>query len=397
MRICTYNVLNYGNSANTYSVKNQWLAPIMQSINAEIIGINEISTTLPGLPDTLKAALPYPCSRGAIHNINRQTQLDVLYWKNGKFRLQKDSSICHNLRDIVAYDLYYDAPDLEIYKDTIWLKVIVAHLKASNAAEDRADRALETQAVSEYLASLNQSANYLMMGDLNLYTSTETAYQNLVNPTNVLARLNDPINRPGNWNTDPAFASIETQSTRTLALPDGGASGGLDSRFDFILVSDAMLSGTKGIQYIPNSYTAYGNDGQHLNKALTDMPLNPAASPTMIQNLYNLSDHLPVFAAFTLTPAHLIPTAIAGMGRGLNGSITVINPFNDRIQLRVDGAVTGALAFQLVSLQGSVMLRGIVDAAAPVIQTGGNLPAGMYFLQVQDAEGRMGSYKIVHL
>jgi hypothetical protein len=112
IRVCTYNLLNYGNAANPYATKDQWLAPIMQAISPAIVCYNEISTAVPGLPDTLKHDLPFLSEHGSVYNTNHQTQLSALYWKTGTFHLLKDTSICHNLRDIVAYELYYDYPGL---------------------------------------------------------------------------------------------------------------------------------------------------------------------------------------------------------------------------------------------------------------------------------------------
>lgn len=53
IRIGTYNLLNYGNSANRPAYKNQRLQPILQPINPDIACFNEVSTVLPAMLDTL--------------------------------------------------------------------------------------------------------------------------------------------------------------------------------------------------------------------------------------------------------------------------------------------------------------------------------------------------------
>jgi hypothetical protein len=80
----------------------------------------------------------------------------------------------------------------------------------------------------------------LLGGDLNLYTFTEPAYQQLLQVTNNIT-FADPANRPGSWSNNPNFVDIFTQSTRTdFGL--GGTAGGFDDRFDFILTSENMLA-----------------------------------------------------------------------------------------------------------------------------------------------------------
>jgi hypothetical protein len=399
IKVCTYNLLNYGNAANPYKKKDSLLKPILQAINPQIAGFNEISTALPALYDTLEADFPIAVVRGPVHNTNSQTQLNALYWQQGKFHLLKDTSICHNLRDIVAYNLYYDYPGLATFRDTTRLTVIVAHLKASNTAQDRADRAAEASAVAAYLSSLNQPANYILMGDLNIYTSNEAAYQNLINPINLLARLNDPINRLGNWNASAAFADVATQSLRSAALPDGGASGGLDSRFDFILVSDPILNGSKGIRYIPGSYSAYGNDGQHYNKALIDLPANSSVAQSMAQRLYDLSDHLPVVASFAFTPLHLMPNSITEVTEVDEGirSIAAVNPFGSTIQLiRPTEQMGKAIGYRLISIEGKVIEEGLLMPGELKITLRAEVAGGLYFLQLRDEAGRTAFLKLVH-
>ena len=51
----------------------------------------------------------------------------------------------------------------------------------------------------------------------------------------------DPINTPGSWNNNEDFRGVHTQSTRTSSSGfGGGAGGGLDDRFDFIMVSQNL-------------------------------------------------------------------------------------------------------------------------------------------------------------
>ncbi len=398
VRIATYNLLNYGNSANPVAYKNQRLQPILVEIKPSIQCFNEVSTAIPGLLDTLLKVLPYNSEHGSVHNTTSTTQLDGLFWRKGVFHLLHDSIICSDIRDIVAYDLYWDYPGLSVYKDTLKLTVITAHLKSSNAAADKADRAGETQKVSAYLSALNKSSNILMLGDFNVYSSSETAYQNLTNPSNPNARLNDPLNKAGNWDNNSSFADIHTQSPRLAALSDGGASGGLDSRFDFILVSDAVLNGSKGMKYEPGSYKAFGNDGQHYGRALTDAPANVSVSASIAQALYECSDHLPVFGDFLFTPPHHLPAASIETPVGtLRDQITIANPFQNAIQLTtVKGYQFQRLHYRLFRVDGVLLEEGILVQNARSIVLNSSLSAGVFILRLQDEQGVQGVYRLVH-
>jgi len=113
------------------------------------------------------------------------------------------------------------------------------HLKAGSYSSDAQTRADMTAALMNYLNVENVTGNNLAMGDFNVYSSSEEAFQNLVNYSNAALRFYDPVNQLGAWNNNGSFADYHTQSTHTN---DDGchASGGLDDRFDFNLISNEV-------------------------------------------------------------------------------------------------------------------------------------------------------------
>ena len=137
---------------------------------------------------------------------------------------------------------------------------------------------------------LPQGTNFILVGDLNLYRSTEPAYEKLLVQDGT-GNFLDPIDFPGSWHESFTYRHIHTQSTRTVNLPDGGSSGGLDDRFDFILSSQSIID-QGGIDYVEDSYWAYGNDGKHFNVAIIISPY--PISQQMAFDLHDVSDHLPV-------------------------------------------------------------------------------------------------------
>lgn len=272
--------------------------------------------------------------------------------------------------------------------------MITAHLKSSNAVADRNTRATETQQVAAYLASLHDTVNFVMLGDFNLYKSSEAAYQNLINPADPLARLNDPANRPGNWDGTASFAAVHTQSPRMVQLSDEGASGGLDSRFDFLLVSDAIMNGWKGMKYVPNTYTVFGNDGLHFNKALTDTPAHPTLPATIIQALYSNSDHLPVYADFTLSPKVITPNAIAPL-TSWKEKVTITNPFGAAIHYRIAQS-SSSFSYRLFSQQGALMQTGRLGQNEGTIAIPAGMAPGLYLLLLRDDQGNSAVWKLMH-
>lgn len=169
------------------------------------------------------------------------------------------------------------------------------HLNASNAGT----RGTETTTLRNNANALG-SVNALFSGDYNMDASTEPAMLNLTDPGGS-GRGFDPINRPGTWSNNAAFASIHTQSTRVTNLGDGGATGGVDDRFDLHLVTAPLLSG-EGLSYLgptapgtvsTHSYRAFGNNGSVFNKAINDAA-NTFKPRSVLDALHRASDHLPV-------------------------------------------------------------------------------------------------------
>lgn len=350
IRIMQYNLLNYGNSANQYSYKDPRLTTIVQHVQPDIIGANEIDNSSAHSQHLVSTVLGSGWAKGSYINSNNEVQTNMLFWRTDKFGLKSEQSIYHNLRDIIAYKLYYK-DNITVPHDTVFLTVIIAHLKASQGTQEEAQRAQETQAVVNYLNSLGTQGNYIFMGDLNLYTSTEQAYQNLINAVSPNAKLYDPINMPGDWNGDNSFAAIHTQATRTAQLSDGGVNGGLDDRFDFQLVSNYIMADVAGMKYIPGTYKAVGQDGLHLNDALIDMPVNTSAPTNVIQALYEMSDHLPVVADYKIQVND--PNSTASFN-SITYNTTVVNPLaNNTLSILFDNQLKGeTVAVELFSIDG---------------------------------------------
>ncbi|WP_420573297.1 T9SS type A sorting domain-containing protein [Kordia sp.] len=222
---------------------------------------------------------------------------NLIYYDSSKFILEGQDIIATTLRDFNRYTLKLNTVNQAT--NPIRLEVFVTHLKAGNSPEDELRRFLMVEEFVSYLSTIDANSKVILAGDLNLYTSNDITFQKLIDPTNAIP-LVDPINRLGDWHTNSAFLDVLTQSTRTQGGL-GGASGGFDDRFDFILTSENVLTNSD-LYYVPNSYKSFGNNlnPDCYNRAInsSDCAEVPGSgvsySQTLRNALHDMSDHLPV-------------------------------------------------------------------------------------------------------
>lgn len=291
LTIMSYNILNYPLSNAT---KADTLKPIIKAVNPDIFLITELTSST-GATTILNDAL----NVDGVSHYQKATYQDgpdtdnMLFYNSDKLTLKSQYEIPTVLRNISEYVLYVDNGLLTPTSDTIFIHCYMAHLKASNTPADSIQRNQEAVTFKNYLDSKNQPIeNIFFGGDFNLYTSEEAAYNTILNGGSIL--LKDPINTPGEWHNNFNFRSIHTQSTRSSSIGDGGSSGGMDDRFDFIIVGEDVMNGANRLTYVPNSYIAYGNDGNHFNKSINGTPTNSVVPTNITDALYYMSDHLPV-------------------------------------------------------------------------------------------------------
>jgi endonuclease/exonuclease/phosphatase family metal-dependent hydrolase len=215
----------------------------------------------------------------------------ALFYRNDMFLLENTEIINTPVRDINKYTLLLNTTAQDT--NPIRIYAYVTHLKSSQGSANQQLRLSMVEAFVNDTQQLEEDSFVLFAGDFNIYTSTEPAYQEILDQTNSIT-MADPINTPGAWNNNEDFRAIHTQSTRTSSSGfGGGAGGGLDDRFDFIMVSQNMMT-NPNLQYKTNSYNAYGNNGNCYNNNINDINCGGAYNQNIRDALYNMSDHLPV-------------------------------------------------------------------------------------------------------
>ncbi|MBI4810039.1 MAG: hypothetical protein HY800_01045, partial [Ignavibacteriales bacterium] len=283
IRIASYNVLNYPNASST---RDPYLRRVVHTMKPDILVVQEMTSSA-GVTSYLNNVLNY-YQAGLYSTIAFNDGPDTdnhLYFKSSKVSFISASYISTALRDIAEYVVRILGT-----KDTIRLYSL--HLKASQGYEE--ERFAEATILRNHLNSLSAGSKFMVLGDYNIYTSTESAFQKLISSeADNDGRCKDPINAIGNWHDNSAFEAIHTQSPRVRALSDGGSTGGMDDRFDMILTSYSSLDNN----IIVSSYTAYGNDGNHMNDSINKLP-NTAVPDSVAHGLHYGSDHIPVFCNF---------------------------------------------------------------------------------------------------
>jgi hypothetical protein len=210
-------------------------------------------------------------------------------------------------RNLMRYDVR-----LKNYAaDAAVLACFSSHMKSGTSGDDEARRLLEAQHIRANAETLNPQWSFLLGGDFNMHSSIEDAYEELVGsqPDN-RGRFFDPIDSPGGWYQNYYLRFTHTQ--------DPIGAGGMDDRFDQILVCAALIDG-QGSDYlgaatIPysqstwddsnHSYRAWGNDGTSFDTFLT-IEGNEMVGATVAQALVDAAlsaGHLPVFLDLLVPP-----------------------------------------------------------------------------------------------
>jgi len=397
-----YNLLNYGNftsyctaNNNNVSRKNGYIGTIVHYVKPDVFSVNEITGTRSYHQNLLDNALNtdgvnyYAMAKSL--SPNNAYLVNMLYYNKNKLGLAAHTIAQTYVRDVDIYKLYYKSANLN-QGDTTFIYCVVAHLKAGNKSGDAAKRTIMARNTMDYIASHSPDNNYLLMGDFNLYTDQESAFQQFINYTTPAIRFSDPVNQIGVWHNNQKYSLYHTQSTHTIR--NGCASyGGMDDRFDFILLSNNVKYGNKKVKYVTGSFHVVGQDGKHFNEAINDPPANTSVPSNVLNALYNNSDHLPV----TLKVSVDQPTGIPQFQSDIE-QLSFNNPVKDMVNFRVDADKTTSLHVEVFSLVGKKVMQhqfSIHRGHSQKTMDIGNLPKGLYILRFTETNGQSFSRKLL--
>lgn len=300
--VVSYNSLRY--SPTNIDDRHPQLRLVHADLQADILAVQELSGQA-AAEMYLDSVLNFDSTSYSLANFTNGNDLDcALFYKTAKFNFIKSLTYPTTLRDIYHFELLpIGSPDT--------LHIFNLHLKASQGSANQQRRKDEVDVMRQVTDQFAPGTHFLVCGDFNIYSANEIAYNRLLedSPGND-GHFVDQISISGTWN-NASYAMYHTQSPRSTAF-NGGASGGMDDRFDMILMSET-LDDTIGLHYVPNSMYPYGNDGLHYNMSINDAPTNTAVGQVLADALYFVSDHIPVVANF----AFEIPP-VSGVSLGEN-------------------------------------------------------------------------------
>lgn len=307
VRVVSYNILNYTTSDVT---RDSFFRTVVRNINPDVLVLQELTSATAFnqfYTNVVNAVFPGQFTQGTF--IDGPDSDNGIFVRSAKFTFLTNTPVRTALRDISEFRIYHPA-------SAETLRVFSVHLKASSGSTNEAARAAEVDSLRKVTNSFAAGKHFMVVGDFNIYSANESAYQKLLqnNPTDD-GRFVDPLTLSGLWNSS-AYATHHTQSTRVRSF-GGGATGGLDDRFDMILFSSAINAGPK-VKYLSGSVTAFGNSGLHYNDSVNaPRGTPPVPADSVVQALHYASDHLPVLARFVFQP-EVVPVQLASFTGTVN-------------------------------------------------------------------------------
>lgn len=404
LKVMQYNLLNYGNNTgyctttnNNINDKNGYIRTILTAYYPDILTVCEIGrgSNLPNdfLNNVLNInGLNYWMTSAGSNTGNSSSLINCIFYNSTKLTLTGHHTAQTYTRDVDVYDFTFKNDD----SGKIQLTCVIAHLKAGTGSDNESKRKMMAENTMRYLEANYRERNVLIMGDFNLYTSSEPAYQALTNQsTYPNSFFIDPLYPygVGAWNSNYNYKDYHTQSTHKDNDSNCHSSGGMDDRFDFILMSENIYGGRDGIRYIGGSYNALGNDGNHYNKSI-NYPVNQAVSQAVADALYNNSDHIPV----TMELVAYLNEDVNEMNTNELSFDIFPNPASKEINIRFYQENLNRANILLINTLGQTVYSKDVfvnDCLSEHVINVENLPKGFYFLKITNADGLTNTSKIV--
>ena len=401
LRMMQYNLMYYTNNSgvsdcnsvtNNLDQKDANLRTIFGYVLPDVFCVNEIGSDVTYadriLDNVINTGGRDYYRHGPLTNYSGGYIANMFFYDSRKLTLHGSTFITTAYRDINGYTVYYNSPDLA-GGDTVFITFWIAHLKAGNYNDNIAARLVQTQRLMNHIATSGLPGNYVLSGDLNVYGSEEECYQQLINYNNSLYRFYDPIDREGHWNNNGVFADIHTQSTHA-GSSDCFAGGGMDDRFDIILVSPYVFYGSQNVRVLPETYHALGQDGNRFNGSIIS-PQNNLIPNAVAQALYNQSDHLPVITDFA------VDATVGVADHSDDFLFKVVNPVRDNLELYLHGVRPDQYTIEILSFDGRLLAsyRETLSEGGQKLTLPFPFHSGMYLLRLSNSKHQEHFSKLV--
>ncbi len=312
LRVVTYNILNW--PGLDWPGRYLHFQTVMDSLDADVIIVQEIQSQT-GVNNFLNYCLnaSVPGEYSSVLFVNGPDTDNSIFYKNSVVDTVTQETITTDVRWTMEYTVTlngYDSSEAQF-------RILSTHLKAGSSSSDIATREDQCEEIRAHMNGYPSGTHFILGGDFNMYTSSEAGYQDLVgSQADNDGRCFDPVNKPGYWHDSYTFRRLHTQAPG-VSPPSGFTGGGMDDRYDQLLISAALQDGN-GLSYITDSHKAFGNDGYRLNNDIND-PTNQEISQEMADALYYAADHIPLLLELQV-PAKVGVAASLAFGKAIVGS-----------------------------------------------------------------------------
>ena len=378
IKIMSWNLLGYKSSPHP---REQYYRKVVKAINPDIIVVNEIDgqTAVTGFLNN--CANYYSPGLYTAGQYNNGFDSDnAIYFKASKLQFILNYVISTPQgRDINMFLMKHVGQN-------VLFNLFGCHLKAGNTASDYTRRANEVGALRSFTSTFPAGTNSVIVGDFNIYASTDSAYAKL---TQVIpgseGHFIDAVELNGTWNNFE-YRGFHTQSTRTRQLADSGSTSGLDDRFDLVLFSKSVNTGSNAMTYIGGSYKPYGNDGNHYNDSINKRP-NTAVPDSIADALAYSSDHLPTVSLFKF----FNKVSVSQLGTNVPGEFALMqnypNPFNPETKIKFNMKNSGYVRLTILNSLGQSITDLVNEKlSAGEYETNWNakdFSSGVYFYRLE--------------
>ena len=404
LHVLAYSVLYIGDAPPCqapHDVLEGYLETVISYTNADIVGLEKREpegsggTAPVGFADSLllnsfNAAYHGRFAYCPYTNVSAATNITTLYYNQQKLGYAGLLCTYSNITDFDTWKLYYKTLNLATSHDTTFLSVTLNHTSSGTGSGSAATRAGqiagEMVQIETHFTSL---PNMINMGDFNVHTSTEACYQDLVTPSNLNYRYYDPpfypdatYSYPADWDANPgSYASDLTVSTRTGSLPNACSSNnsGGWSWYDHIFLSANIINNADHVSYAPHSFRVIGNDGNRLGKAVNASPTNTSAPSTVINAIYQLSEHYPV--ALDL----LVDTSATSVSiiQNEKEKVRVANPVGTEIMMWFTNDLIGkTININCIDVLGRSQMKNSFVVNNDMMQLPCTLLPGVYYMKI---------------
>ena len=402
IRMMHYNLMYYTNSSgisdcnslsNNLDTKDANIKTIFQYVKPTVFCVCEIGSQNQYADRLLNNAINTDgidyYRRGPLTNQSGGTIANMIYYDSRKLTLYKATNITTSYRDINGYTFYYNANNLGA-GDTIFMTFWLAHLKSGSNSSNEEARLAQVQKLMSRITNSGLPGNYTLSGDFNIYSSDEPAYQMLTEYPNSLYRFYDPINSPGYWHNNPQFSMLHTQSTHTQEA-DCFSNGGLDDRFDFILVSPYIYYGSDRLHVVEGSYHVLGQDGVRFNGSILS-PINNSIPSNVTNALYHQSDHLPVIMDMTIDAHVGVPVLKPDF------QVAMTNPVRETLKVSLQNNEADDYDICIYATDGSLVMKRHerLDVGFHHLTYPFSFRKGIYLVAFTNKSGKKHTQKLIH-